>query len=79
MLGCSGYYSKYVLFADRRTWVVNYDDRASQQARLLDIGDEELYRLIRNFPTLTIDESSKLVGLGLEFKHLAQLLQQILW
>ena len=69
-----GYYSKYVLFVDRNSWNVNYDDRSSQQARVLGIGDEELYSVIRNFPTLTIDESSKLVGLGLEFQHSASAL-----
>src|SRR5487761_101252 len=43
-----GYYSKYVLFVDRNSWNVNYDDRSSQQARVLGIGDEELYSVIRN-------------------------------
>lgn len=62
-----GYYSKYVLYEDRNMWGdILYDDKWSQQSRLLGVGDEELFAIIRNFPTLTKDESNQIIGLGLE-------------
>jgi len=64
-----GYYSKYVLYEDRSTWKgKKYDEKASQQARLLGIDDASLDALIKNFPTLTEQDGSKVTGLGLEVR-----------
>jgi hypothetical protein len=63
-----GFYSKYVLYEDRSTWKREYDEKAIRQAISLGIGNEELFTRIKNFPTLTEDDASKIAGLGLEVR-----------